>query len=454
MFFKKNQISPTDWIMPITALLLFALTVGSFFPGELTLDSISQLNQAQTGIYLDQHPPVMAGLWRFLMVLWKDPGVFFVFQNLCFWSFWAGLAYITFKDLRSRLCFLLLGTLPSVWCQLIVVWKDSGESIALVGAVFLTILYKKFQDPKNDRMAFQKGVCLTLLILLIFYASALRWNSLPAILPLVWFFFKKKNGPVFSFHLSLTVLLFLVLQYSFNNYFNYRFLKTQKCYISQVLLVSDILSVYTKTGREEFFPGYWRNMNPGLSLEDLRNYDPSDDSLSQGSIPLNLTSNSEQLQELKIKWLQTIWTFPNIYLEHRWQFFKKFLRIGENGSYFPFQLRMVPSVYAAKEMGNREIRLGLKYYFWLFGNSVFFKGWFYLLFLTGVLGAHVRLRSWSGSVVREASFWAALSALFYALGYFFYAPAFDFRFLYPTVVLSFLSFALLFSKPNSGLLSE
>ncbi len=443
-----GRVLRDNWFVLLGSFLFFLLTVVAFFPGEMTADTYDQLIQANVGVFLDGHPPIMAAFWRFLFWFSKNPGILFVLHNICYWFFWCLLSMISFKNWKLKLFVLGLGALPPLWCQVIVVWKDTELSICLLGAYLFLILAKWVHKTNWQWKSFLFYLCLAPSVALFFYSCAVRLNSLPALVPLAWYLFKIGDGKFCSIRIFFGVPLFLAVNFGAVHFFNYDVLKAHKYYVSQALKIQDIVSVFIQTDREELLPSYWKILNPKIDPETLRKDNQNEDLYSStGKLPVEVTHDLPQLSELNGKWLESIRLYPWIYLQHRWKVFCELLRIGEKDSYFPFQLNMAPSRFNLVESGNPSLRVVLKYYFWKFGNSVFFKGWPYLLLLLAIIGFHL-FGPVRWNLGKEASFFSALSAFLYAAGYFFYAPAFDFRLLYPTVTLTVFSLVMMWCARN------
>jgi hypothetical protein len=432
---KKNLI------VILTTLLFFLLTVTAFFPGEMSPDSYQQLNQALTGVYTDFHAPIMSAFWRFLLHFWGNPGVLFFFHNICYWSFWCLLSASVFDDWKAKLATLSLAALPPLWSQVIVVWKDTELSICLLGAYLLIYLVKSRDEKKTS--FFHHYLLLFLTTVLLFYSAAVRLNALPALIPLVWYGAVPKGGKVFSPRVVLLVGCILVFTFTTVHFFNYSFLRAKKYYLFQAGEAFDIVGILVRTGDTGIIPSYWKKLNPSITPEALTaHFNPENIStIGTNLSPFDLvqmTSDPSQLKELHDKWMEAIRTFPRAYLRHRWVVFNGLIRIGKKDSYYPFHLVRDAEIEGVKETGDRDLRVLLKYYFWFFGNSFFFKGWFYLLVLLTVLALNLFVpEPWTAE--KTASIYSASSAFLYGCGYFFYAWNADFRYLYPTVMLCFFS---------------
>jgi hypothetical protein len=438
---KKNMV------VMLAALLLFLLTVTAFFPGEMSPDSYQQLGQALTGLYNDFHAPIMSAFWRLLLHFWGNPGVLFFFHNLCYWSFWCLLSAFAFEDWKAKLSVLGLAALPPLWSQVIVVWKDTELSICLLGAYLMVYLAQSGDEKKRGLVRYY--VPLVLACVFIFYSTAVRLNALPALIPLVWYGAVSKGGKFFSLRTVARVGLVLALSFFAVHLFNYNLLKAKKYYLFQAGEAFDIVGILAGTGNTGIIPVYWNKLNPSTTPESLiANYDPENKAtLGAGLSPFDLvpiTTDAAQLKELREKWLGAIRAYPGAYLRHRWAAFNGLIRIGKRESYYPFHLVRDEEKEGVRETGDPFLRVRLKYYFWFFGNSFFFKGWFYLLVSTLIVGWNLLLPGpWTAE--KKASICSAGSAFLYGCGYFFYVWNADFRYLYPTVTLCFFSIVMLAS---------
>ena len=161
--------------------------------------------------------------------------------------------------------------------------------------------------------------------------------------------------------------------------------------------------------------------------------------------PATFIQDPDDLKELNRRWLEDIRSFPLVYLKDRWELFKNFLSFGKPEIFYPFQTFIISNSFGLKETGNRNLRVPLKHYIYAFGNSFLFKSLFYIVLSAGLILFHF-FRPLPAGLLENSSFFSAWSALLNVLGYFFYAPDYEFRYLYPTVTLSFFSIILLLAS--------
>jgi hypothetical protein len=173
--------------------LLVALGAGSctvdvvaVHPGYLSFDSVEQLGQAlDPSTTTDWHPPVMTASWGLLLELTGGSvGSMVVLQLGLLWASLTGLAVHVARVSGRRvlsLLPLLLGTLPHVTAVSGVVWKDAQLAAALLAAAVL-LLYVR----GGIHRSLLRSAAVTAAVLLLAYAGAVRYNALPAIVPLLF----------------------------------------------------------------------------------------------------------------------------------------------------------------------------------------------------------------------------------------------------------------------------
>ncbi|RBY89830.1 hypothetical protein [Blastococcus sp. TF02A-26] len=165
---------------------LLALNVVAYYPGFLSNDSIDQFGQALDTRQLDDwHPPVMTALWWVVNKLsFQTVGAMLVVQLTALWSSLVLLAVYAFRRTGLRPVSLLplaLGVLPYVANISGVIWKDTHLAFAMLGAVALLLHLQLGIGRRWLRTAAVAAV-----VLLLAYAGAVRYNALPALVPLLF----------------------------------------------------------------------------------------------------------------------------------------------------------------------------------------------------------------------------------------------------------------------------
>ena len=161
----------------IAALVLVcAAQASAYWPGLMTWDSIRQYGQALSGDFDDWHPPAMEWLWRRLLPIADGPAPMLAVQLALYWGGFAALVVRAVRAGRRRLAIgLAIGAalpLPVVFMATII--KDSLMAGLLIAAsAILMALPRRAGWPL-------RAVGIALLLA----AATLRFNALPACLPL------------------------------------------------------------------------------------------------------------------------------------------------------------------------------------------------------------------------------------------------------------------------------
>ena len=161
--------------MAAIALLLALGHALLFAPGIMTWDAIRQYGQALSGQYDDWHPPAMDWLWRQLGMFAAGPAPMLVLQVALYWSgtaLWV-LAMWRRGQRRTMLAIALLALSPICLVLVGTVLKDSLFAGALLLASGLLALAPEARAART--------VAATLLTA----AATLRFNAVPACLPLL-----------------------------------------------------------------------------------------------------------------------------------------------------------------------------------------------------------------------------------------------------------------------------
>ncbi len=164
----------------IPLAIAWSLLVAYAFPGELTQDSIDHLTEARSGFYTDAHPPLINLVWKWLDHLVAGPILMLVLQTT---MLLAGL-YLVLRRTFSpkRAAWLAAGTFlfPPIALPMAVIWKDCVMAGALV------LGYGLLWSPRRRTR-------LTALLVL-FLATAIRYNAFAATFPLIVLVFEWSLG--------------------------------------------------------------------------------------------------------------------------------------------------------------------------------------------------------------------------------------------------------------------
>jgi hypothetical protein len=164
-------------LRPFTILAIgWVIGIIYAYPGVMTLDGNTQLQQARDNFYTDGHPPAMALLWRQVDRIIAGPFGMLVIQTVAFVT---GLYWILRRTLSPQAAArwtVALFLFPPVLSPMACVWKDS------MMAGFFLLGVSLLLDER--RRAHYLGLgCLMV-------ATAMRYNAPGATLPLVLLLFR------------------------------------------------------------------------------------------------------------------------------------------------------------------------------------------------------------------------------------------------------------------------
>ncbi|MEO5865632.1 MAG: hypothetical protein ABIS14_13030 [Sphingomonas sp.] len=157
-------------------LLVMAFQLAAYWPGIMTWDAVRQYREALHGHYDDWHPPAMDWLWRQFHPVHKGPAPMLALQLALYWGGVAGLATWASRFGRCRLATALAASamLPIPLALMGAVLKDCLMAGALMAATAMLALL-----PQQGWRV--RAPALALLVA----AATLRFNALPACLPLM-----------------------------------------------------------------------------------------------------------------------------------------------------------------------------------------------------------------------------------------------------------------------------
>lgn len=162
-------------LLPVL-LVAAALQLAAFWPGIMIWDAIRQYRQSLSGVYDDWHPPAMNWLWRQLLPIHSGPAPMLVLQALLYWGGFALLGAAALRKGRRWLAVAILACalLPIPFVLVGAVLKDSLMAGALLLAAGLIAVRREDEWPLRIAA-----------ILLLVAAATLRFNAVPACLPLL-----------------------------------------------------------------------------------------------------------------------------------------------------------------------------------------------------------------------------------------------------------------------------
>jgi hypothetical protein len=427
---------------------LCALDVGAVHPGYLSSDSVQQLGQAlDPSTTTDWHPPVMTALWGLLLGLTGGSvGSMVALQLGLLWASLTALAVYVHRVSGRRALSLLplvLGTLPHVTAVSGVVWKDAQLAVALLAAVVLLLFVRRGIDR-----VWLRWVVVAAVVLLLAYAGAVRYNALPAVVPLLLLLTWPGGARRYRVLLAGTVVIGALAANSLVGAVR----PVEQTHPGASVMLDDVLHLYSpaelRTARispplREYLVTLATTCPP--STRDV-NYTWRCANTT-GRVPSVLSAHADELRGL---YLGGIAERPLRYAGFRLRVFSEFLvpppeegrlvswtTIDEN----PHGLRSEPNpVSRAREA---TVRAAIEH------TGALFEPWVWLLSSLVVSGVAWRRR---GSASHAGVVLAlGLSAAAYVLGYLPVVIGYDYRFVYwPAVAVSVAVVLLLVDRRPRG----
>ncbi len=429
----------------LAALAGCAFVVWVNAPGLLSPDSVWQLHQAMLHQYSDQHPPVMAWVWSGLLAVVPGPTGMLILQNVLFWGadalIWAALG----PAQLAWVGVLASGLFPPIFALLGIVWKDVQMASALLLAIALLIVQSR------RRLA---PWALVLALTLLVYAAAVRSNGLLAVAPILWLWLGSLGGLhgrrrlVAAAGLSLAVG---ICSWTLN-----RTLTSVEDHIGQYFEVHDLIGL-SLDARTSLFPaGYWES-RAQLSLDEMAaGYNPLEPSSSfwhpENGPHFEILSNpkgaqpSERLKVLRSAWIAALLRYPGNIIRDRWSLMTHVFGMRKAYDCYDYITEMQPN-----DMGVAlkwpAVHAAVLKRFEIFRHGLLYRGWIFLLVLTGSVVFARRSRS---GFVRGATLSIALSGVGSVLVYPVLGASCDFRYLWWLLISAMLCLFLAIMDRESG----
>lgn len=438
----KNSLSKFHVQSALVAVCMLALLAIVFYPGYMSPDSISHLEQATGVAHLtDWHPPVMTRLWGFLIGVTGHISSMLIFQLVLLVTAMFVLSSLVYRHTRNRawaLSTYMIVLLPNIVNIAGVIWKDVQMAFSLTLAVLL-IWFIISSKKSLGRVAVYGIVGLALLLIL--YAGMLRHNALFAVLPILFVLpsLFTKRPPVWSGLAS--VIIGLVVTIGVAIVINQPGEKTHP--ITAVQL-DDIVHV-ANFDREHHgrWSMYKKIHDTCRKTKDIMNSYIICTTAAQREVLKN------EHQDVFNDWLSTIIRHPIRYASYRLATFSIFL--------FPQPERMY---IFQPGIEQNQIGAAVKNEYAVSGLAAYVKGgaqaniplifqpWLYVAVLVFIYYTSRRIRE---QVRRHFIRAVALSGLIYIVAYFPVAVAVDYRYIYWSVFATILSglFTIILSRSKT-----
>ena len=438
----KNSLSKFHIQSALVAVCMLALLVIVFYPGYMSPDSISHLEQATGVAHLtDWHPPVMTRLWGFLIRVTGHISSMLIFQLVLLVTAMFVLSILVYRHTRNRawaLSTYMILLLPNIVNIAGVIWKDVQMAFSLTLAVILIWFIISSKKPLGRTVKY--GI-VGLALLLILYAGMLRYNALFAVLPILFVLPRlfTKRLPVWGGFACIAAGLIVTIGVTavINQ-------PSEKTHPITAVQLDDIVHV-ANLDREHH--GRWSMYK--------KIHDTCRDKIKDIMNSYIICTTAAQREALKNEhqgvfndWLLTIVRHPIKYASYRLATFSIFL--------FPQPERMY---ILQPGIEQNQVGAAVKNEYAVSGLAAYVKGgaqaniplifqpWLYLAVLVFIYYKSGRIRE---QVQRRFIRAVALSGLIYIVAYFPMAVAVDYRYMYWSVFAAILSglFTIILSQPK------
>ena len=281
-----------------------------FWPGMMSPDSITQLNQAKTGVLSTHHPIFMTLLWSGLIKLYPGSGLLFALHTLLLW-----ISVVLFSKsftLKRWWLFGLVPLWPIVFAYTQLIWKDVSFSHAFLLAIAL-LTWHAYHNKRPQWFS------VLIIGILLFYGIGTKFQAVFCVPPLLMWLMKLLQPRLCLFKAFIVSLIL-----SYGLYMAYGKIETivvpqkQQSHSWQMARLYDLAGMSVDTN-QPLFPDYILK-NPFFSMEALRaGYSPQNvDALIYTQHPVLIETHApHELRDLWCLWKKSVKHYPLSYLKHR-----------------------------------------------------------------------------------------------------------------------------------------
>jgi hypothetical protein len=313
---SKVNIENKSWndIFPfIFSFFVITAIAFLFWPGYMSPDSISQLNQGLTGNYSDHHPPMMSFCWKIFNYIYAGPQIYLIFHlSLLFFSLC--ILQTIVKQTWLKIVISLIPLIPNIMAYSGALWKDVGfaYSFLLVGMILTKV------NVTSQKLTYPK---IIIILLFLIYGVGVKYQA-QFVLPVMSFWLgltladTKLNFKAVLIGIATTIFVLLSV-----NIFNKTLVPLEKEQHSwQMVKLYDLAGISIRV-KKNLFPNFVTSQDI-FSMENVKKiYSPERvDELINGwyeSAPLTPASNEEERHLLWFTWAEAVLHYPIAYFSHR-----------------------------------------------------------------------------------------------------------------------------------------
>ncbi len=386
------------------------------YPGYMSYDSSWQLSQARGIESINEwHPPVMAVMWRYLDDLVAGPILMLVLQSSLFLLGTFVVLRRAISPRKAALLAALLLVVPQNIVVLSVIWKDSQMAGFLIAGIACL-----FSQRRGWRVT---GYVL------IFLATAVRYNAAAATFPILVFQFGYGGSLRWWKRVGLACLVWVAM-FVASQRVNALFVQ-QHTYpwptASAPVDIAGIIRYSPHLDNDQLLrdtPGVPWHKTDKIQIRVRTWYRPEQQFLNVTQEPgqiFDYISTDADRAGITAAWKKLVLAHPLAFLHHRWEVFIATLdcRSGGAGGVFSEFLNPIYEPHLSHKASHSKVQqLWIDAMHWFDDTAMFHVALYFVLALA-LLGIGWRDRT--SSVV-------LLSGLAYEAGLFLVAPAVDYRY--------------------------
>ena len=175
-FPNRNLITNIS-LCNIAIVILFCISLIAFYPGQLTLDSISFYKQAITQEYSHHSSPIIPFTWHILNYISKGPFIMLLFEQILLWSsvlVFVDTWYQKYGYSKQIWFFILIPLFPGILKLSGMIWKDVHLAFSYLLAASILIKYTLLPLPNTKIRYFSK----ILVPIVILYGTAAKYQAI------------------------------------------------------------------------------------------------------------------------------------------------------------------------------------------------------------------------------------------------------------------------------------
>ena len=212
---RNSYIQITDIIIFLMCLVILGGALLAFYPGLLTSDSVSQLEQGMQNNYSDAHPVLHSFIIGVLYKINNSISVICIFQIALFALIWTK-ACRTLRKYNTKLSYKIFQViltsiilaLPINFIHSIIIWKD----IIFSYSILALLIYIYIGIKENYNYSYVDMLLLSIAAVLV---MKIRHNGLiisPIVLAIILFMCYKKNKEIkkIIIFIAIFILTFII----------------------------------------------------------------------------------------------------------------------------------------------------------------------------------------------------------------------------------------------------